>query len=70
VQKNNVVHDGAGWETVSSEEHFATPHLAVATDEVRTPARPVARKWTIVHRKAAVIVAPIFAGVADRAFSV
>lgn len=29
------------------------------TDHVRTPSRSVPRTWTIVHRKAAVIIAPL-----------
>ena len=48
-----------GWETIASEPHFANDHLAVITAEVRTPSRPNGRRWTIVHRKAAVIVAPL-----------
>ncbi|HEU0273915.1 MAG TPA: NUDIX hydrolase [Candidatus Udaeobacter sp.] len=47
------------WETVSSERHFANAHLEVVTDEVRTPQSCLARTWTIVHRKAAVIIAPV-----------
>jgi ADP-ribose pyrophosphatase len=47
------------WETVSSERHFANAHLEVVTDRVRTPARAGPRAWTIVHRKAAVIIAPM-----------
>lgn len=47
------------WETVSSERHFANAHLEVMTDHVRTPARSLPREWTIVHRKAAVIIAPM-----------
>jgi ADP-ribose pyrophosphatase len=47
------------WETVSSERHFANAHLEVVTDRVRTPARAAPRSWTIVHRKAAVIIAPM-----------
>jgi ADP-ribose pyrophosphatase len=47
------------WETISSERHFANAHLEVVTDKVRTPSRSESRTWTIVHRKAAVIVAPI-----------
>ena len=47
------------WETVSSERHFANAHLEVVTDHVRTPARSLPREWTVVHRKAAVIVAPM-----------
>ncbi len=47
------------WETVSSEQHFANAHLEVVTDHVRTPSRSLSRTWTIVHRKAAVIIAPM-----------
>ncbi len=47
------------WETVSSERHFANAHLEVVTGHVRTPSRSLPRAWTIVHRKAAVIIAPI-----------
>jgi len=44
---------------VSSERHFANAHLEVVTDHVRTPARSLPRAWTVVHRKAAVIIAPM-----------
>ena len=47
------------WETVSSEPHFANAHLRVVTDHVRTPSCSLPRTWTIVHRKAAVIIAPV-----------
>jgi len=47
------------WETISSERHFANAHLEVVTERVRTPSRSEPRTWTIVHRKAAVIIAPI-----------
>ena len=47
------------WETVSSEPHFANAHLEVVTDRVRTPSRSLPRTWTIVHRKSAVIIAPM-----------
>jgi ADP-ribose pyrophosphatase len=48
-----------GWETISSERHFANPHIEVVTDHVRTPSSSESRSWTIVHRKAAVIIAPM-----------
>jgi ADP-ribose pyrophosphatase len=47
------------WETISSELHFANAHLEVATERVRTPSRSEPRTWTVVHRKAAVIIAPM-----------
>ena len=47
------------WETVSSERHFADAHVEVVTDHVRTPSRSLPRAWTVVRRKAAVIIAPM-----------
>ena len=49
----------SGWKTISSERHFANAHLEVVTNLVQTPARSDPRSWTIVHRKAAVIIAPM-----------
>jgi ADP-ribose pyrophosphatase len=48
-----------GWKTISSERHFADAHLEVVTDHVLTPTRNQPQAWTIVHRKAAVVVAPM-----------
>ena len=59
MQKSNLVRDREGWETVASETHFETPHLTVATDEVRTPSQPTPRKWSVVHRKPAVVIAQV-----------
>jgi len=47
------------WQTILSERHFADAHLEVVTDHVLTPTRGQPRAWTIVHRKAAVIIAPM-----------
>ena len=51
--------DGEGWETISSDRHFGNAHLEVVTDRVRTPTRATPRTWTVVHRKTAVIIAPM-----------
>lgn len=59
MKQSRAVHDGAGWETISSDEHFASKHLTVTTDCVQTPARSKPCRWTVAHRKAAVIVAPM-----------
>jgi ADP-ribose pyrophosphatase len=59
VQKSDLVRDGNGWETLTSETHFETPHLTVATDEVRTPTQSGPRRWSVVHRKPAVVIAPL-----------
>jgi ADP-ribose pyrophosphatase len=50
---------GSSWKTISSERHFANRNLEVVTDRVQTPARPDSRSWTIVHRKPAVVIAPM-----------
>lgn len=50
---------GGSWKTISSERHFANRNLEVVTDRVQTPARPDSRSWTIVHRKPAVVIAPM-----------
>lgn len=47
------------WEIISSEQNFANAHVDVVTDRVRTPSRSEPRTWTIVHRKAAVVIAPM-----------
>ncbi len=53
--------DREEWETISSRTEFEDPHLAVVTLEVRSPSRPKARRWTVVYRKAAVVIAPMTA---------
>ena len=50
-----------GWETLSEEPHYSGAHLSVATYHVRTPSRPDGQRWTVAHRKAAVIIAPMTA---------
>src|SRR5262245_44958865 len=47
------------WKTISSERHFGNRNVEVVTDRVQTPARPDPRAWTIVHRKPAVVIAPM-----------
>jgi 8-oxo-dGTP pyrophosphatase MutT (NUDIX family) len=59
VKQSNLVRDGKGWETISSDRQFGNAHVEVVTDQVRTPSRSKPRSWTIVHRKPAVIIAPM-----------
>jgi 8-oxo-dGTP pyrophosphatase MutT (NUDIX family) len=59
VKQGNFVRDGEGWKTISSDRHFGNAHLEVVTDHVRTPTRAAAQAWTVVHRKAAVVIAPM-----------
>jgi ADP-ribose pyrophosphatase len=50
-----------GWKVLSSETHYEDAHLSVRTEEVQTPAGNASRRWTVVHRKAAVVIAPMTA---------
>jgi len=59
VKRSNLVQEGEGWETISSDRHFANAHVEVVIDQVRTPSRAEPRSWTVVHRKGAVIIAPM-----------
>jgi ADP-ribose pyrophosphatase len=47
------------WKTISSQRCFADRNLEVVLDRVQTPARPDPWAWTIVHRKPAVVIAPM-----------
>ena len=51
--------NSGNWKMISSARHFADRNLEVVTDRVQTPAHPDPRAWTIVHRKPAVVVAPM-----------
>jgi ADP-ribose pyrophosphatase len=59
VKSSTLPDQPDGWETIASEPHFQNAHLAVVTDHVRSPTRPDGRRWTVVQRKAAVIIAPM-----------
>jgi 8-oxo-dGTP pyrophosphatase MutT (NUDIX family) len=59
VKRSHVVQDRDGWETLSRETHFTNSHVDLVTEEVRTPSKLQPRKWTIAHRKAAVVIAPM-----------
>lgn len=56
---HQFIQDSQGWETLGVEQKFADPHLQVFTARVRTPTRPQGCEWTVVHRKAAVVIVPV-----------
>src|SRR5882762_3169808 len=58
---HHFVRDGGGWETVRRELKYANPHVQVYLAEMRTPSRPRGANWTVVHRKGAVVIAPMTA---------
>jgi len=59
VKSRHDLLESDGWEIVSRETHFRNDHLEVSTEEIRTSARRAPRKWTVVHRKKAVVIAPM-----------
>src|SRR3954466_9744988 len=60
VEKSIETPEGA-WEAVSTRTDFRDDHLEVVTEEVRSPAHPQPKRWTVVRRKRAVIIAPMTA---------
>jgi ADP-ribose pyrophosphatase len=55
----SFIQEGPGWQTVTSDLQFANDYLQVFLATVRTPSRPEGAPWTVVHRKAAAVVAPM-----------
>jgi ADP-ribose pyrophosphatase len=56
---HNFIRDEDGWQTRGDETLFANPYLSVHRVTVTSPTRPEPFTWTVTHRKAAVVVAPI-----------
>src|SRR5205085_4871373 len=61
VKGSDSMAKSEGWESVSSRTDFRDDHLEVVTEEVRSPARQEPKRWTVVRRKRAVIIAPMTA---------
>lgn len=58
---HKLVREGGGWERLGEQPEYCNPFLKVFTTRMRTPARPEGLSWTVVHRKAGAVVAPITA---------
>ena len=56
---HTIISDGEGWETVKREPKYADPYTELVVEHVKTPSRTDPQQWTVVHRKAAAVVAPI-----------
>ena len=60
MNKSPIIADKDGWRTVSEETKYQDKNVQVTTQEVYTPTRQdKPARWTVVHRKAAVVVAPV-----------
>ncbi len=55
----SFIREGPGWETLSNELEFANAYLQVFRARVRTPSRPDGVPWTVLHRKAGAVIAPM-----------
>lgn len=56
---HNFIRDTDGWQTQGVETLFANPYLSVQRVTTTSPTRAEAFTWTVVHRKGAVVVAPM-----------
>lgn len=60
MKKSPITADKEGWRTVSEETKYKDKNVEVTMQEVFTPTRQTKpAKWTVVHRKAAVVIAPM-----------
>ena len=50
------------WEVVSTESCFKNDDVEIVEEEIRSPAKPEPRSWTVARRKRSVIVAAMTAG--------
>ena len=50
-----------GWEIISTKSCFKNKNLEIVEEEIRTPAKPEPRSWTVARRKRAVVVAAVTA---------
>ena len=46
-----------GWEIVSAKSCFKNKNVEIVEEEIRSPAKPEPRSWTVAKRKRAVIIA-------------
>jgi len=58
---HSFIQSGEGWSVVTGEMQFANPYVEVYRATVTSPTRPEPFTWTVVHRKGAVVVAPMTA---------
>ncbi len=58
---HDFIRDENGWQTSGDETLLTTPYVSVHRVTVTSPTRPEPFPWTVTHRKAAVVVAPLTA---------
>ncbi len=55
---HHLIKEGDGWATLEKSTLFSNAHLEVRQVRRATPSRPDGVNWSVVHRKAACVVAP------------
>ena len=58
---HDFIRDSEGWQTRQDEMLFSNPYLSVHRVTTTSPSRSNPFTWTVVHRKGAVVVAPMTA---------
>jgi ADP-ribose pyrophosphatase len=61
VERKAFVNSDRQWAVKGSTPVFTSPHLEVRAETILTPGSEQERKWITVHRKHAVVIAPITA---------
>jgi len=56
---HDFIRDSDGWQTRQDEMLFSNPYLSVHRVTTTSPSRSTPFTWTVVHRKGAVVVAPM-----------
>lgn len=56
---HDFIRDSEGWQTRQDEMLFSNPYLSVHRVTTTSPSRSNPFSWTVVHRKGAVVVAPM-----------
>lgn len=56
---HDFIRDSDGWQTQQDEMLFSNPYLSVHRVTTTSPSRSNPFSWTVVHRKGAVVVAPM-----------
>ena len=60
MKKSSLISDKDGWRTVSTDTVYKDKNVEVTRQTVFTPTRQdKPAEWTVVHRKAAVVIAPM-----------
>ncbi len=57
--EHDIGREAQSWKVLSETEYFADPHLQLSAQCVMTPSRRTSISWTVVHRKSAVVIAPV-----------